>query len=211
VPECTASTPRILAMPIPSSAALLSPLIERAVLLGNHVLRTQPTATDRLAKHTGRSVTIAWRAAVGGWPTPPAVHLLITPAGLLERIDDAIPADVAEATVLRVCIELPAPHRVLAMVLAGERPRVDVDGDAQFAADVAWLADHLRWDVEHDMARVVGDMPARFLAQAVHAAAQAARALAKGVASTWERRPETFERRPETVERRPGAGAASTR
>lgn len=191
-------------MPIPFAASLFPLLMERAVLLANHVLRTQPTATDRLVKHAGRSMTIDWHAAPGGWPAPPSLHVRITPAGLLERAEDALPSDGAETAALRVGIELPVPHRLLTQVLAGERPRVEVDGDAQFAADVAWLADHLRWDVEHDLARVVGDMPARFLAQAAQAAAQSVRTLANGIGSAWDRRPGA-------AERRPGAGAASPR
>lgn len=179
---------------------LLPPAIERGVLLANHVLRSQPMATDRLRRHAGRSVVIVWRTAATGWPLPPSLHLLVTPAGLLERVDAgaAGPASAnAEAGVLRVCIDLPAPHRLLAMSVAGERPRVDVEGDAQFAADVAWIAENLRWDVEHDLARVVGDAPARLITQLSQAAAEALRRLAQGVGSAWDRRP--------------GGGAASPR
>ena len=48
--------------------------------------------------------------------------------------------------------------------LAGERPAVSVQGEAQFAADIQWLADNLRWDIEADLARIVGPLPARQLA-----------------------------------------------
>ena len=40
-----------------------------------------------------------------------------------------------------------------------------VQGEAQFAADVQWLADNLRWDLEADLARLLGPLPARQLAR----------------------------------------------
>ena len=46
------------------------------------------------------------------------------------------------------------PARLLAArALAGETPAVDIDGDAQLAADVNWLMQNLRWDVEADLER----------------------------------------------------------
>ena len=33
--------------------------------------------------------------------------------------------------------------------------------DAAFATDLDWLIDNLRWDVQDDLARIVGDAPAR--------------------------------------------------
>jgi hypothetical protein len=33
---------------------------------------------------------------------------------------------------------------------------VRIDGDVQFAGDIQWLADNLRWDIEDDLARLVG-------------------------------------------------------
>ena len=42
---------------------------------------------------------------------------------------------------------------------------VDVSGDARLAAEVRWLVRHLRWDVEEDLSRLVGDVAAHRLAQ----------------------------------------------
>ena len=42
---------------------------------------------------------------------------------------------------------------------------VRVEGDVQLAAEVNWLADHVRWDFEEDLARLLGDVPAHLLAQ----------------------------------------------
>ena len=50
-------------------------------------------------------------------------------------------------------------------VVAGERPAIDVSGDAAFASDIDWLIDNLRWDLQDDLARLVGDAPARQIAK----------------------------------------------
>jgi ubiquinone biosynthesis protein UbiJ len=41
---------------------------------------------------------------------------------------------------------------------------MEISGDAEFATQVGWLAENLRWDIEDDLARVIGDVPARQLA-----------------------------------------------
>ena len=45
----------------------------------------------------------------------------------------------------------------------------------QFAAEVNWLADHVRWEMEEDLARVLGDAPAHTLAQGLRAMGDAVR------------------------------------
>jgi ubiquinone biosynthesis protein UbiJ len=50
--------------------------------------------------------------------------------------------------------------------LAGERPQVGIEGDSALATDVSWLIDNLRWDIEDDIARVIGQAPAHELARA---------------------------------------------
>jgi ubiquinone biosynthesis protein UbiJ len=41
------------------------------------------------------------------------------------------------------------------------------------AAEVNWLIDHVRWDVEEDVSRILGDAPAHALVQAARSMAQA--------------------------------------
>jgi len=45
----------------------------------------------------------------------------------------------------------------------------------QLAAEVNWLVDHVRWDIEEDLARVLGDAQAHTLAQAARGLATALR------------------------------------
>ena len=50
----------------------------------------------------------------------------------------------------------------------------------QLAAEVNWLVDHVRWDVEDDLARVIGDVPA-------HTIANGARRVVDGAAAVRRR------------------------
>jgi ubiquinone biosynthesis protein UbiJ len=99
------------------------------------------------------------------------LHWLITPAGLLER------ADAQRTPDLVLSLDGNTPLQVLRQVLEGQRPPVQIEGDVQLAAEVAWLADNLRWDIEEDLARVLGDVPAHALAQAARRLVQALRPL----------------------------------
>jgi ubiquinone biosynthesis protein UbiJ len=39
----------------------------------------------------------------------------------------------------------------------GDKPKMQVQGDVMLAADINWLVDHVRWDIEEDLSRVLGD------------------------------------------------------
>ena len=45
----------------------------------------------------------------------------------------------------------------------------------QLAADMNWLVENVSWDVEEDLARIIGDVPAHTLANLALAAANAVR------------------------------------
>jgi ubiquinone biosynthesis protein UbiJ len=136
-------------------------VMERLVLLVNHVIGTEPVAVARLRPHAGRTVQIE----LSGWPSLlPAIGpftFRITPAGLVEwRAESAsLPAE------LRIAVDAANPALALTRVVAGERPQVVVSGDAAFASDIDWLIDNLRWDLQDDLARVVGEAPARQIAK----------------------------------------------
>jgi ubiquinone biosynthesis protein UbiJ len=58
-------------------------------------------------------------------------------------------------------------------LLQGGKPEVHVQGDVQLAAEVNWITDHVRWDVEADLARIVGDVPAHMAVETCRKIAQA--------------------------------------
>jgi ubiquinone biosynthesis protein UbiJ len=56
------------------------------------------------------------------------------------------------------------PLALAQQLLSGDKPAVRVEGDVQLAAEVNWLADHVGWELEEDLARLIGDVPAHALA-----------------------------------------------
>jgi len=124
----------------------------RTVLLLNHVLMQEPQAMERLARQQSRVVLAQWRSFT--------FKVNITPAGLLDVA--ATDADVD----LTLEVTETSPFAIAQTLMQGEKPAVQIAGDVQLAADVSWLAEHLRWDIEEDLSRVVGDAPAHGLVQA---------------------------------------------
>jgi ubiquinone biosynthesis protein UbiJ len=131
----------------------------RIVLLINHVLMQEPQATARLARQKGRVILVQWQSL--------NFKVALTPAGLL----DLAPADTASDLVLTLTGS--SPVALVQGLLQGGKPEVHVQGDVQLAAEVNWLTDHLRWDVEADLARIVGDVPAHMVVQNCRKIAQA--------------------------------------
>ena len=70
-----------------------------------------------------------------------------------------------------------SPLALVQSALRGDKPSVRIEGDVQLAAEVNWLVDHVRWDIEEDLARILGDAPAHALGQAARRAAEALRQL----------------------------------
>ena len=160
-------------------------VMERLVLFVNHVISAEPAALDKLRPHAGRQVLLE----LAGWPAllPPAgpFAFRVTPAGLAEWVDEAAAATTIAAPDLRVAVAADNPAALFARMVTGERPKITVSGDAAFAADLDWLIDNLRWDAQDELARFVGDGPARelsrfgrFVSGAVRDAARTLRDLA---------------------------------
>lgn len=152
------------------TASLGRAALDRLTLLINHVLDGEPAAKERLKPHTGRSIEVVWQQWPGLLPTPPSMVWGVTPAGLLERVEQ--PAESGLTVELRFD-EL--PRWLAAAAHTGEHPPMEIRGDAQFAADVSWLADNVRWDIEADLARVIGDAPAHQIARVGRGALEALR------------------------------------
>ncbi|MES2686690.1 MAG: hypothetical protein V4706_07685 [Pseudomonadota bacterium] len=123
---------------------------QKLVLFLNHVLMQEKEAQNRLLRKKGSVVHVRWGLF--------ALDLVITPAGLLDRAAPGAKPDL----LLAVAAESPAV--VMQSVLAGKAPPVKIEGDVQLAAELGWLADNLRWDVEEDLSRIIGDVPAHTLA-----------------------------------------------
>lgn len=159
------------------TAALLPALHERLTLALNHVLAAEPAAGSRLVPHAGRIVEIRSESApspLAAWlPALPPARWRITPAGWLE----ALAADEGGEPALVLRVSLAAPLDLVQRVLAGRAPEVGIEGDAQLAADAAWLVDNLRWDAEADLERLFGPAAAHQIGSMGRAIASALRAL----------------------------------
>lgn len=163
--------------------ALLAPaLLDRLVLVVNHVLASEAQATARLLPHKGRVL----RLELVGWPallgSPPPLAFEVTPAGLMAAAPAGVPAD------LEVRLDAANPAQLAWRAFSGEPPPVSIDGDAQLAADVDWLLKNLRWDVEADLERVFGPAIAHelhrlgsLLSRALRQAGQQAAAMAERI------------------------------
>jgi ubiquinone biosynthesis accessory factor UbiJ len=150
-------------------AWLVREVQQRIVLALNHVLQQEPEAMARLARQKGRVARINAAQL--------AIELIATPAGLL----DLAPADSKADLTLTVTDS--NPLSLLQTTLKGEKPAIQVQGDVQLAAEVNWLVDHVRWDVEEDLSRIMGDAPAHGLVQVLRQAGETLRKFAPTPAS----------------------------
>lgn len=142
---------------------LVDEVQQRLVLLLNHVLMQEPQAQDRLKRQAGRVVLAQWRDM--------HIRLEATPAGLLGRAKPTARAD------LTLTVAQSSPLTLAQDLLGGQRPAVTIEGDVQLAAEVNWLVEHVRWDLEEDLSRVLGDTPAHWLSEAARTLAAAIRSF----------------------------------
>jgi ubiquinone biosynthesis accessory factor UbiJ len=163
-----------------SLQSLVTPAVmQRLTLLLNHVLSSEAVATAKLQPHSGRRVqleVVDWPTVFPAWPTS---VFAITPAGLLEwqPVPVGSPPDVSPDLTISILANNPA--QMLLQVLSGQRPRIEVSGDAALAGDISWLMDNLRWDIQDDIARWVGQGPAHQLGVWANGAKEALTSLAQ--------------------------------
>jgi ubiquinone biosynthesis accessory factor UbiJ len=124
----------------------------KCVLVLNHVLMQEPQAMERLLRQSGRVMLAQWRSFT--------FKLQVTPAGLLDLADEMSTPD------LTIVLAEDSPFAIAQHLMQGAKPPVRIDGDVQLAADVNWLADNVRWDVEEDLSRVIGDAPSHLVVEA---------------------------------------------
>jgi len=116
----------------------------------NALLKREEWARERTMRHGGKTI----RLGMGGF----GVSLTIDSAGYVEKADSAIVPDVTLNIV-------PEKLGAIRRAAKGEGKLdfaevVHISGDAALAQVVAELAKHLRWDIQDDLARAIGDIPA---------------------------------------------------
>ncbi|HKQ23245.1 MAG TPA: sterol-binding protein [Burkholderiales bacterium] len=141
------------------------------VAFANHVLDPAPWAREKLSAHAGKT------ALFDVFPARLAIAV-----GADGKLQPA-PLETVPAVTIRLT------HLTLLEVMAGGEEawrKAEISGDTDFAAVISQVASNLRWDVEEDLSRVVGDIAAHRMAQAGRVAAawpkQAARSMAENAA-----------------------------
>jgi len=121
------------------------PLHDGAARAANHVLRATPVALERLRAHAGRTV---------GFAMGP-VELAFT----VQTTGEVLPALPGTGRDLEVRI---SPFLLPRLALGDEAAfrEIAMTGDMELAQEVSFLLRNLRWDVEEDLARLVGDVAA---------------------------------------------------
>lgn len=116
----------------------------------NHVLRGAGWARDELKRFSGKAARIE--------VAPFAIMLTVLDSG--EVVPAAAGTDpvttmrLTPALMLRLCARDDPAWR-----------EVDISGDTDFAAAVHDVARNIRWDIEEDLSRVVGDVAAHRVAE----------------------------------------------
>ena len=137
----------------------------------NRLLQSEPWARERLRPFA--SETLELRA-----PPLPQLRFTITAEGGLA------PATAANEPSLVVTIGPDA----LAAAVKGEDHllrSIDVAGNAKLASEVMFLVRHLRWDIEEDLSKFVGDTAARRLTGLARDAAAWHADAAKRIAASF--------------------------
>jgi ubiquinone biosynthesis protein UbiJ len=137
----------------------------------NHLLQAEPWARERLAPFAGECVVLHA-------PLLPSLRFAIAADGTLA------PAAPEATPALEIRLK---PDGLAAAARGGDHllHAVDVHGNAKLASEVMFLVRHLRWDVEEEASRWIGDIAAHRLVglgrevAAWHA--DAARRLAEGL------------------------------
>jgi ubiquinone biosynthesis protein UbiJ len=133
---------------LPNPASLLAVQLLSAL---NHLLRGQPWLAQRLLPFAGRVATLE-----------------VFPVRLTVRVGaDGQLLPAAGETDPDVVVHIPV-SAALALAAGDERSRsrIQLSGDPAFAAALGGVLRELRWDVEEDLSRVVGDIAARRIVQA---------------------------------------------
>ena len=128
----------------------LSQLVRILPPLFNHFLSQETWASGQLQTHAGKIACIDL--------TLITLRLKINAQGLLETAPQDLPANVT----IRIN---PADLPLILQDSARAMSYVKLEGDADLAQTISDLAKNMRWDGEHQLSQLFGDIAARRIAQ----------------------------------------------
>jgi ubiquinone biosynthesis accessory factor UbiJ len=133
--------------------SLSSPFIQFV----NHLLASEKWASEKLQAHANKIACFDLQAF--------ALRVKVGADGMLESVAEDAQADVT------IRIKLSDLSQILQ-----QRDKafsyVKIDGDADLANTISFLSDNLRWEVEEDLSRLVGDLAAVKLVSGAKALAE---------------------------------------
>jgi ubiquinone biosynthesis protein UbiJ len=116
----------------------------------NHLLQAEPWARERLIPFSGAALELRV-------PLLPTLRLAVTGEG---RLRPALQTESASLVMTLGPSVVPAAFQGEDHLMRA----VQIEGDPRLANEVLFLFRHLRWDVEEDLARVLGDAAAHRVA-----------------------------------------------
>lgn len=122
-----------------------------------HVLQQQSWARARLRPHSGRTVRIALELPVAaGLPAAEAL-VTIDDDGLLRSASAGARPDAS----LLLKPSAAAASALMRNGTEGLKSHLRIEGDVALSSALGEVAQHLRWDAEEDLSRLIGDVAAR--------------------------------------------------
>lgn len=146
----------------------------------NHLLAQQPDAAKRLAAHADKLICIGLDVSRDSLPS----RMLVPDPQLWFRVqaDGQLKADRAGDADAQLLVKpsLQAGADFASGGVKNMSEHLRVEGDILLAALLGELIQDLQWDYEDDLSRVIGDIPARRVGQAVSKASDLGKQAAKG-------------------------------
>jgi ubiquinone biosynthesis protein UbiJ len=149
---------------------MLGSLLEAGVAGAlRHLLEQHQWARQLLAQHAGQTFVIGLQVQQAGLEgLAPDLAFRITPEGLVEKIA----LDESRTPHVKLLLR-PSVKALLDASEAGPpglQRHLHVQGDVMLAASLAQLAQHLRWDMEADLSKIMGEAIAHRTGKGLRAA-----------------------------------------
>ena len=123
-------------------SALFANPAERAI---NHVLKSAPLAMERLSRHAGRTAAFHVGPMTLAFTVQTTGEVTSAVSGATRDLD----VRISPFLLPRLALNDEAAYR-----------EIEMQGDMELANEISFIARNLTWDVEEDLSRVIGDIPA---------------------------------------------------
>lgn len=141
----------------------------------NHCLDAEPQAQAKLKAHQGKRLQLLSA-------TLRDLSFVITEEGMF------VPADSSQDKPAELSLSVDVP-RAIQLALQGQEAAgaVKIEGDAEFASAVGWLAANLRWEFEADLARHIGEAASHRIGQTLRVMGDALKTTANDTEAMLKR------------------------